>query len=80
MDQLSRALTDLDARIRVEGVLDGRPFDHSGNSLATTPINLLGVQVHVASLLDVIRSKQAANRGKDQRVLPTLREILARGP
>lgn len=34
--------------------------------------------VVVASLADVIRSKQAANRPKDQRVLPVLREILAR--
>lgn len=33
--------------------------------------------VEVASLGDVIRSKQAANRAKDQRVLPTLRELLA---
>lgn len=39
---------------------------------------LYGVTVQVASLADVIRSKQAANRPKDQRVLPTLREILAR--
>jgi hypothetical protein len=38
---------------------------------------LHGVEVRVASLADVIRSKQAANRPKDQRVLPTLREILA---
>jgi hypothetical protein len=36
-----------------------------------------GIDVRVASLADVIRSKQAANRPKDQRVLPTLREILA---
>jgi len=36
-----------------------------------------GVEVRVASLADIIRSKQAANRPKDQRVLPTLREILA---
>ncbi len=36
-----------------------------------------GVEVRIASLADVIRSKQAANRPKDQRVLPTLREILA---
>jgi predicted nucleotidyltransferase len=41
-----------------------------------TPI--FGSMVKVASLADVIRSKQAANRNKDQRVLPTLREILAR--
>jgi hypothetical protein len=40
--------------------------------------DLYGVTVQVASLADVIRSKQAANRPKDQRVLPTLREILAR--
>ncbi len=39
---------------------------------------LFGVVVQVASLADVIRSKQAANRPKDQRVLPVLREILAR--
>jgi len=36
-----------------------------------------GVRIRVASLADIIRSKQAANRPKDQRVLPTLREILA---
>lgn len=42
------------------------------------PVQLYGVTVRVASLSDVIRSKQAANRPKDQRVLPTLREILAR--
>lgn len=42
---------------------------------ATT--QLYDVTVHIASLSDVIRSKQAANRPKDQRVLPTLREILA---
>lgn len=38
---------------------------------------LYGLTVQIASLADVIRSKQAANRPKDQRVLPTLREILA---
>jgi hypothetical protein len=45
-----------------------------------TPVKLYGVTVRVASLSDVIRSKQAANRPKDQRVLPTLREILASPP
>jgi predicted nucleotidyltransferase len=40
-----------------------------------TPV--FGLRVVVASLADVIRSKQAANRPKDQRVLPALREILA---
>ena len=42
-----------------------------------TAAQLYDVTVHIASLSDVIRSKQAANRPKDQRVLPTLREILA---
>ena len=43
-----------------------------------THTDLYGVAVQIASLADVIRSKQAANRPKDQRVLPTLREILSR--
>jgi hypothetical protein len=43
-----------------------------------TVVQLYDVTVRIASLSDVIRSKQAANRPKDQRVLPTLREILAR--
>jgi hypothetical protein len=42
-----------------------------------TAAHLYDVTVRIASLSDVIRSKQAANRPKDQRVLPTLREILA---
>jgi len=37
-----------------------------------------GVEVTVASLADVVRSKQAADREKDRLTLPTLREILAR--
>ena len=41
------------------------------------PMSLMGRPVAVASLADVIRSKEAANRPKDQRVLPTLREILS---
>ncbi|MFT4217528.1 MAG: hypothetical protein QM619_10150 [Micropruina sp.] len=40
-------------------------------------IAIRGTDVRVADLADVIRSKQAANRPKDQRVLMTLREILA---
>jgi hypothetical protein len=39
---------------------------------------LYGVSIQIASLADVIRSKQAANRPKDQRVLPALRELLSR--
>ena len=37
-----------------------------------------GVPVPVASLADVIRSKEAAGRGRDRAVLPALRELLAR--
>ena len=44
-------------------------------SAATSEV--FGVEIRIASLADIIRSKQAANRPKDQRVLPTLREILA---
>jgi hypothetical protein len=40
-------------------------------------VAILDVVVPVASLADIIRSKQAANRPQDQRVLPVLREILA---
>lgn len=43
-----------------------------------TAVSARNVRIPVASLADVIRSKQAANRPKDQRVLPVLREILAR--
>ena len=40
-------------------------------------VDLDGVVIRVASLEDIVRSKQAANRDKDRRVLPVLREILA---
>jgi hypothetical protein len=42
-----------------------------------TDVRAFDLLIPVASLADVIRSKQAANRPKDQRVLPVLREILA---
>ena len=40
---------------------------------------ILGVDVDVASLADVIRSKEAAGREKDRLVLPVLRRILEEG-
>ncbi|MCV7410427.1 hypothetical protein AWC05_00095 [Mycobacterium florentinum] len=43
-----------------------------------TSVEIYATTVEIASLSDVIRSKQAANRPKDQRVLPTLREIANR--
>lgn len=40
------------------------------------PVALGGLTIQVAALEDVIRSKQAANRPKDQRTLPLLRQLL----
>jgi hypothetical protein len=39
-------------------------------------LTILGAEVDVASLADVIRSKEAAGREKDRLVLPVLRRIL----
>jgi hypothetical protein len=36
-----------------------------------------GLEIPAASLLDVIRSKEAANRASDRQAVPTLRELLA---
>jgi hypothetical protein len=109
LDRLSGALTELNARVRTDGVEGGLPFAHTGSSLADAAVwdlitdygdldisfvpngttgftdlnrdaiemTIAGVEIRVAALADIIRSKQAANRPKDQRVLPTLREILA---
>jgi hypothetical protein len=43
-------------------------------------LTILGVETDVASLADVIRSKEAAGREKDRLVLPVLRRILEEGP
>lgn len=65
---------DLDISFEPSGT-QGYPDLHRDSSAA----ELYDTAVEVASLGDVIRSKQAANRPKDQRVLPALREILSRG-
>lgn len=39
-------------------------------------LTILGTEVDVASLADVVRSKEAAGRAKDRLVLPVLRRIL----
>jgi len=41
-------------------------------------ITLRGVDVQLASLADIVRSKEAAGRDKDRRALPVLRELVAR--
>ena len=45
-------------------------------STHAVPMTIRGVTIVVASLDDVIRSKEAANRPKDQRSLPVLRQLL----
>jgi hypothetical protein len=42
-------------------------------------LEIMGVMVDVASLADVIRSKEAADRDKDRLALPVLRRIQAEG-
>jgi hypothetical protein len=108
LQRLSAALTELNARIRVEGEPEGFKFNHDADSLAWmevlnlitdwgaldlsfTPagtrgysdlrrdaveIEVMGVHTTVASLADVVRSKEAAGRPKDLLVLPTLRRLL----
>ena len=107
--RLSAVLTELDARVRAEGV-DPLPFSHDADSLGRaniwnlttrhgdlditfTPsgtsgyddlvrdaveIQLRGTPVLLASLADIVRSKDATGRDKDRRALPVLRELLAR--
>ena len=41
-------------------------------------ITIRGVHVKLASLADIVRSKEAAGRDKDRRSLPVLRELVAR--
>jgi hypothetical protein len=41
-------------------------------------IEIRGVHVLLASLADIVRSKEAAGRDKDRRALPVLRELVAR--
>lgn len=72
---LTTAAGDLDISFEPDGTRG-----YSDLRRDATAAQLYGVTVRVASLADVVRSKQAANRPKDQRVLPTLREILASRP
>jgi hypothetical protein len=46
-------------------------------SVQASRMVIVGVPVTVAALEDVIRSKEAANRPKDLRALPMLRQLLA---
>lgn len=103
--RLSRALKELGARVRADGIPDGLPFSHDATSLAAAEtwnlicadgefdisfhpsgfadgyaqlvanahrLRVSEVEVVVADLADVIRSKELAGRPKDLRVLPML--------
>ena len=105
LTRLSRALTELGARIRTESAPEGLPFGHDAASLAAAEVwNLVcddgeldisfrpsgftsgypqlaagarrvrvgDVEVMIADLADVIRSKESAGRPKDLQVLPLL--------
>jgi hypothetical protein len=108
LTRVSDALTELGARIRVEGVPEGLPFSHDGASLARAGVwnltsdlgefdlsfrpsgtegyedlvrnairlHVRGQEMPVASLADVIRSKEAAGRQKDLAVLGILQRRL----
>ena len=55
----------------------GLPIYSDWNERATE-IEALGVHFQLGSLADVIRSKEAAARPKDQMAVPVLRELLNR--
>jgi hypothetical protein len=47
-------------------------------STSALVVEIRGMRFSIASLSDIIRSKQAADRPKDRLVLPALRALLAR--
>jgi hypothetical protein len=66
MRHLAAALRDLNARIYTEFVPEGLPFD------------VFGAKLDVASLEDIIRSKEAADRPQDRQDVLILRAMLRR--
>jgi hypothetical protein len=72
VSNLTTPYGDLDISLKPSGT-DGYPDLARG----ATTTSAFGVTLRIASLEDIVRSKQAADRDKDRRVLPVLREILA---
>jgi predicted nucleotidyltransferase len=70
---LTTSLGDLDVTFVPSGTRGYEDLKRDAERLSVR-----GVEVPVASLADVIRSKEAAGRARDRAVLPTLREMLAR--
>ena len=91
---LSAALTELDARVRTSGVEPLNLTTRYGDlDITVLPagtqgyddlrrdaiaVEIRGVRIKLASLADIVRSKEAAGRDKDRRALPVLRELVAR--
>ena len=80
-DSLAAALTwnlttkygDLDITARPSGT---QGYDDLRRDAIEVKIG--GVPILLASLADIVRSKEAAGRDKDRRALPVLRELVAR--
>jgi hypothetical protein len=70
---LQTSMGDLDITFQPSGT---RGYDDLRRDVVTMEIR--GVEVPVASLADVVRSKEAAGRARDRAALPALRELLAR--
>ena len=70
---LTTSLGDLDITFEPSGT---RGYDDLQGEAVVMSVG--GVDVPVASLADVIRSKEAADRPRDRAVLPVLREMLSR--
>jgi hypothetical protein len=70
---LQTSMGDLDITFQPSGT---RGYDDLRRDVVTMEVR--GVEVPVASLADVVRSKEAAGRARDRAVLPALRELLAR--
>lgn len=68
---LTTRLGDIDLALRPAGIAGFAEL--APNAI---PMTISGVTIHVAALEDVIRSKEAANRPKDLRSLPVLRQLL----
>ena len=50
---------------------------YAGLAESAARVDFRGVSLQLASLADIVRSKDAADRPKDRRALPVLRELLA---
>jgi len=70
---LQTSLGDLDITFQPSGT---RGYEDLRRDVVTMEIR--GIEVPVASLADVVRSKEAAGRARDRAALPALRELLAR--